>query len=278
MEVPLAAERPLPGGQVVERDEILPSEEITQGTQPLKDNLMPQETEEALKNPFDEEPAFEEISVAPAAAASSPPLEYEKDPLARPAAASAGGGIKDASDEFHERFLEIANEDTSEDLLKPSLNAPLADSDDAQFPGDLKEETPPAAEEKFTLEFEKTDLGSPAQTLYAGSDIMAGFKAAAKSEKPKGAEPPAEKARPETLSPQDELAKLAGPPKKEPKAEAKASAQPPPPDKFEMTGKLEEKLGMTIRELLWEIVPPMAEKIIKEEIDKIKAELNDNSL
>ena len=45
-----------------------------------------------------------------------------------------------------------------------------------------------------------------------------------------------------------------------------------------MTGKLEEKLSLTIRELLWEIVPPMAEKIIKEEIDKIKAELNNNSL
>ncbi len=187
--------------------------------------------------------------------------------------APPAGGSKDASDEFHERFLEIANEDTSEDLLKPSLDAPLAESDDAQFPGDLKEEPAPAAEEKFTLEFEKTDLGSPAQTLYAGSDIMAGFKAAAA--KP---EKPAEKARPESLSPQDELAKLAGPPRKEPKSEAKAGAEPPSPDKFAMTAKLEEKLGMTIRELLWEIVPPMAEKIIKDEIDKIKAELNDNSL
>ena len=62
--------RPLPRNQVLERDEILPSEEITQGTQPLKDNLMPQETEEAIKNPFEEEPAFEEINVAPPAAAT----------------------------------------------------------------------------------------------------------------------------------------------------------------------------------------------------------------
>ena len=209
----------------MERDEILPSEEITQGTQPLKDNLMPQETEETLKNPFDEEPAFEEISVAPPAAASAPPLEYEKDPLAGPAAPPAGGS-KDASDEFHERFLEIANEDTSEDLLKPSLDGGAgAKATTLQFPVDLKEEKPPAGEEKFTLEFEKTDLGSPAQTLYAGSDIMAGFKAAGvKPEKPKGAEPAVEKARPDSLSPQDELAKLAGPPKKEPKAEAKADA------------------------------------------------------
>jgi DNA-binding response OmpR family regulator len=270
MDAPPAAERPLPGGPAVERDEILPSEEITQGTQPLKDNLMPQESEEALKNPFEEEPAFEEISVAAPAAAGSSPLEYEKDPLSGVPTAPAGGA-KDASDEFHERFLEIANEDTSEDLLKPSLEAPLAESDDLHFPADLTDEKPPAAEEKFSLEFEKTDMGSPAQTLFAGSDIMAGFKAAA-------AKPAAEKARVETLSPQDELAKLAGPPKKEPKAEARGGAGQPPPEKFEMNGKLEEKLSQTIRELLWEIVPPMAEKIIKEEIDKIKSELNNNSL
>jgi len=276
MDVPPAAERPLHGNQGLERDEILPSEEITQGTQLLKDNLMPQETEEALKNPFEEEPAFEEISMAPPAAAGSSPLEYEKDPLSGPANA---GGSRDVSDEFHERFLEIANEDTSEDLLKPSLEAPLSDNDDLRFPADLKDEEPPAADEKITLEFEKTDMGGPAQTLFAGSDIMADFMAAgSKPEKPKGLETPVEKIRPESLSLQDELAKLANPPKKEPKVETKAAAGPPEPGKFELTGKVEEKLSQTIRELLWEIVPPMAEKIIKEEIDKIKSELNNNSL
>ena len=43
-----------------------------------------------------------------------------------------------------------------------------------------------------------------------------------------------------------------------------------------MNGKLEERLNQTIKELLWEIVPPLAEKIIKEEIDKIKSELNES--
>jgi DNA-binding response OmpR family regulator len=287
MEAPLAAERPLPGSQGLERDEILPSEEITQGTQPLKDNLIPQETEEALKNPFEEEPAFEEINMASAAAAGSVPLDYEKDPLFRPPAA---GQVKDASDEFHERFLEIANEDTSEDLLKPSLGAPpLAASDNLQFPASLKNEKLPDSEDKFSLEFEKTDMGSPAQTLYAGADSMADFMTAGpKPEKAKDGVPPAskivekerplEKARLESLSLQDELAKLAVTPKKEPKVEAKADPGQPQPEKFELTGKLEEKLSLTIKELLWEIVPPMAEKIIKEEIDKIKSELNKDSL
>ena len=276
MDVPAAAERPFRANQAPERDEILPSEEITQGTQPLKDNLMPQETEEALKNPFEEEPAFEEISVTPSADASSPPLEYALDPLSGPPAAA--GGAKDASDEFHERFMEIANEDTSEDLLKPSLDAPLSPGDDLQFPADPGDEKAPAAEESFSLEFEKTDMGNPAQTLHAGSDIMADLLAAPKPEKAKGLDAPLEKARPESLSPQDELAKLAGPPKREPKPEVKSGSLAPEPGKFEMNGKLEEKLSLTIRELLWEIVPPMAEKIIKEEIEKIKSELNDNSL
>ena len=77
MDAPPSLERPAAAGPVLERDEILPSEEITQGTQPLKDNLMPQESEETIRNPFEEEPAFEEINMAPPAAATAAPLEYE---------------------------------------------------------------------------------------------------------------------------------------------------------------------------------------------------------
>jgi len=72
------------------------------------------------------------------------------------------------------------------------------------------------------------------------------------------------------------LEKLAGPPKKETKNEPPAPARAP--EKLELTGKLEEKLSLTIKELLWEIVPPLAEKIIKEEIDKIKSELSNSGL
>jgi DNA-binding response OmpR family regulator len=43
--------------------------------------------------------------------------------------------------------------------------------------------------------------------------------------------------------------------------------------KEELQDKIEDKLSKSIQELLWEIVPPMAEKIIKEEIEKIKLEV-----
>jgi CheY-like chemotaxis protein len=273
MDAPPPAGRPAASTPVMERDEILPSEEITQGTQPLKDNLMPQDAEDAIKNPFEEEPAFEEISMAPPAAVRAAAMEYELEP---PLAASAAPAARDVSDEFHDRFLEIANEDTSEDLLKSSMDAPLlTEADDLQFPIDLKEEAPGAAE-KLSLEFEKTDLGSPAKTMFAGPADRLGMvpppnKIADKERLP-------EKTRPETRSPQDELARLSGQTKREAKVAPPPAVVPPVAEKFELTGKLEDKLNQTIKELLWEIVPPLAEKIIKEEIDKIKSELSDSGL
>ncbi len=283
IEVPPVFDRQAARNHPLEREEVQPSEEITQGTQPAKDILMPQETEEPLKNPFEEEPSFEEINMAPREEERPIPLEYEKEP---PSASPAPTGPKDASDEFHERFLEIATEDTSEDLLKSSLEMPpLADSDDLQFPPDQKVDKAPAAEEKFSLEFEKTDMGSPAQTIYAGPGKVDFMTPGPKPEKGKGLDAlenkvlekdrTSEKVRTEVFSPQDELAKLAVKPKKEARVE---SPPPPAPEKIELTGKLEEKLSQTIKELLWEIVPPMAEKIIKDEIDKIKSDLSNNSL
>ncbi len=285
MDVPPVLDRQAARSQALEREEILPSEEITQGTQPVKDSLMPQETEEPLKNPFEEEPPFEEINMAPQQEAKPASLEYEKEP---PSVSVAVPGAKDASDEFHERFLEIANEDTSEDFLKSSpLEAPaLLESDDQRFPPDQIAEIPLVAEEKFSLDFEKTDMGGPAQTMYAGPGVIDLLAAGPKPQKGKGLDAMAEKApdkersgekiRPEALSPQDELAKLAGMAKKEARAEPHPVT--PAPETLELSGKLEEKLGQTIKELLWEIVPPMAEKIIKEEIDKIKSDLSSDSL
>lgn len=40
-----------------------------------------------------------------------------------------------------------------------------------------------------------------------------------------------------------------------------------------MIGLIEDKLTVAIKELLWEIIPPLAEKIITEEIDRIKTDL-----
>lgn len=263
MEAPPAFERPAAAASP-ERDEILPSEEITQ-TQPAKDNLMPQEAEEPLKNPFDEEPPFEEIRSAPPASEPASPLEYELEPPAPAAAAAVASAPRDASDEFHDRFLEMASEDAEDDLLKPPLEMPAAD--------------------KLSLEFEQTDLGAPASTVFAGpvgrpaGDL---FPQSPVGEMEINLDLPADKTqekdrhRGDVLSPQDELARLSHLTKRESRPEP--PAKPPAPERFEMTDKLESRLNQSIRELLWEIVPPLAEKIIKEEIDKIKSELDDSGL
>jgi hypothetical protein len=39
-------------------------------------------------------------------------------------------------------------------------------------------------------------------------------------------------------------------------------------------GKVEDKLAAAVKEMLWEIMPPLAEKIIKEEIEKIKTDVS----
>jgi len=291
MEVPPVG-RPAARNQAPERDEVLPSEEITQGTQPSKDNLLPQETEETIKNPFEEEPAFEEINATAPASAGPVVPEFDTKSELRPP--QAGSGPKDASDEFHERFLEIANEDTSEDLLKSSLeSSQLPDSDDLQFPADQKEDKLMASGEKLALELENSDLHSPAKTMFAGPNSSIDIAPPGpKVEKGKGAEffadkvfekePVVKKTHADVRSPQAELEKLVSIPKKEMKAQLKVEpaikAESPMAEKLELTGKLEEKLSLTIKELLWEIVPPLAEKIIKEEIDKIKSELSNSGL
>ena len=251
-----------------ERDEIQPSEEITQGTQPLRDNLMLQESEEPFRNPFEEEPVFEEIHTS-SATESLHSLELEQGP-------PAAGEPRDASDEFHDRFLEIANEDTSEDILKTPLETlSPADASEQQFPAAMKDETPQKVEEKLSLEFEESGMSGDTLDFFASKKKESPSKdLELLEEKIVKKEPVLDKARPETLSPQDELALLTVKPKKETRTEPLATN----PEKFGLTDKLEDKLSQTVKELLWEIVPPLAEKIIKEEIEKIKSDLNDSGL
>lgn len=42
----------------------------------------------------------------------------------------------------------------------------------------------------------------------------------------------------------------------------------------QVLSKVEDKLATAVKEMLWEIVPPLAEKIIKEEIEKIKTDVS----
>lgn len=287
LEAPAPVGNTVPQNQVLERDEILPSEEITQGTQPSKDTLLAPENEETIQNPFNEEPLAEDVKLLPEELIAPMVPKSENGPVVQnPPAESV---ISDISDEFHERFQKVVNEDTSETLFKSSLEAPrMAESEDLKFTIDREDEIF-AAEEKIVGDtLTKIDADAPAETMFSEKDEIFDFESAnQKQDKDKDSEVLLEKIfdeelfvqkiRPEVISPEAELEKLSQTPQKEIKIEPQVEYGLSLQEKMDLTGKMEDKLTLTIKELLWEIVPSLAEKIIKEEIDKIKSEANDTN-
>ncbi|MCK4763354.1 MAG: response regulator [Candidatus Aminicenantes bacterium] len=67
-----------------------------------------------------------------------------------------------------------------------------------------------------------------------------------------------------------------------PRQEAAAGGQEedltgiPAVQKEQIMHKVEDKLAIAIKEILWDVVPPMAEKIIKNEIEKLKTEVDES--
>jgi DNA-binding response OmpR family regulator len=285
MGAPMAAGRTAPTAQVLERDEILPSEEITQGTQPAKDTLLPPESEEPIQNPFNEEPLTDELKLPPDELITPMILKPENGAVA--AAAPAENLLGDISDEFHERFQKTVKEDTSEDLVKPSLETTrMADRKDLHFPLDRIDEDFAAGSGNGAGTLTEFDADIPRKTMYSEKDEIFDFgPSSQKQNREKGPETRVEKLfaeelfiqkiRPEVISPEAELEKLSQAPHKEIKSEPQAEGGLSAKEKMDLTGKLQDKLTVTIKELIWEIVPSLAEKIIKEEIDKIKSEVND---
>jgi DNA-binding response OmpR family regulator len=82
-------------------------------------------------------------------------------------------------------------------------------------------------------------------------------------------EKPSKKIEPEIPPVEEkiEFAEQLGPVKKE----------MPSVQKEEVLNRIEDKLSAAIKEMLWEIVPPLAEKIITKEIEEIKAEVSKSS-
>ncbi|MCX6557546.1 MAG: response regulator [Candidatus Aminicenantes bacterium] len=289
LNVPAGAGGSGPQNQVPERDEILPSEEITQGTQPAKDALQPLEAEDSIQNPFKEEPLAEEAKFPTDDKSAPLTARPEKTPVAP--GAPAESMFRDISDEFHERFQKATAEDTSDAPVKASLEATrMADRKDFKFSIERDDELLSTGKKDAAGPLTDFVGGAPKKTMYTEKDEIFDFgPSSQKQGKEKGAEGRVEKLsaeelfvqkiRPEAISPEAELKKLAQAPPREREREAKSEPRPDAGltvgEKLDLTGKLEDKLTLTIKELIWEIVPSLAEKIIKEEIDKIKAEAND---
>lgn len=270
-----------PQTPLLERDEILPSEEITQGTQPLKDTLQAPDNEEVIQNPFSEEPLSENLKLPDEELIPTAAPNLQNGPaLNNPLAESV---THDISDEFHERFKKVGNEDSSESMLKSSLEATrMVDRQDSKFALDLDDEAFIAQENKISATLTGSKADAPVKAMFSEKDEMFDFahpdpmqnKNKGSAEKLFDEELFVQKVRPEVKSPEAELEKLSHVPKQETKIGLQTEGELSAKEKIDLTGKLEDKLTLTIKELIWEIVPHLAEKIIKEEIDKIKSEAN----
>jgi CheY-like chemotaxis protein len=266
------------GARSPERDDVQPSEEITQGTQSMKDTLAP-EIEESFDNPFAEDAMSNgsklRVDAPPAVAIppQMPEIEFGKaDPEL------------DESFGVGDKFPEFTNEeDTSEAAKKVALDLANFSEKDEEFPGDITDGSSDPL--KPAGAFLQDDLAGESRetataTVIAKADDLFGappekeFVQESHDDYLHHAEPTPSGDEVKPPLEQDIGDFFAPPPAPpEPRPIVEMPADLSLKEKSEMIGVIEDKLTVAVKELLWEIIPPLAEKIIKEEIDKIKSEL-----
>jgi len=273
-----------------DRDEVQPSEEITQGTQPVPDQLAPLAVEEEFANPFAElsesGPKGEELPLdfakpaeEPAPVLDIPPVPAE-EPKEEPLLEVGFG-----------QFDSLANEDTSEMGESPTIDASMVpDAEGEQFPDDFLAAPPPPVEAE-PVRVENEFAPPPPQpsdfdSFEFGTSPAPEVESAPVVEEPRvEIAPPsfletveaAEAAEPVAAPAVEEEVIIPEPPPAPPAPPAPVAPEPglriPELSKEEVLAHLEKKFDFQIQEILWEILPPMAERILKGEIEKIKAEL-----
>ena len=267
------------------RDDVLPSEEITQGAQPERDDTLRPDTAEDMANPFQEDAkesnidellereiererqahedppemgtpqaeAFDFEPVGPTeipgdkAEAGEPQIpELVESATGMPPSLQetpADGATPDtlSEEELAQAFAEAAEPRQADDIFAP--------------PAEAGEETPPPIPES-PPEIEIPSPKEPEISIPAppGEDteterIMADLDASARETEPPAPSPP--------------------PPTPEPRTDSTGEIVDPEA----LVNRMEDKLSVAIKEILWEVVPPLAEKIIKQEIQRLESEI-----
>ena len=333
----------------VPREEVQPSEEVTQMAHGEKDDqLKPAFDEDDISNPFMDEAA------APLPAAQAPPTPIQAEPaeVPIPEPVQAETEPVEAPDEEPTSFiqntmpedeLKTATEgvqeetpSTEDELDVPSVEEPVAGDLEDLIPDSPQVEEMPSLDEQPATKEEALEIIPDAPlTPQPPTDISA----------EPASEPSLldEEPVPETIEPepvegemqmedQDTDSDLSGKieiPEEEPQIELEIdqeTSQPEPPletqpeivepeppaepdiaeegpqeiekptvetttiesetasegismiTKDEMLHKVEDKLTVAIKEVLWEVIPPLAEKIINEEIERIKSKIDQEAV
>lgn len=275
-------------GDDVPREDVLPSEEKTQGSQFEKEDNLSFENIEEIENPFkDEKPSSEtgEDSLSEEERKVKEHIKEQEKELEIGSLTQEEINIKQIIEKQKtEPGIDPTPKETKEDTAE-HIEDTLAEKDDSSPPEpptieiDDQRDTIAPPDLPSGIEMEERTTPTPSETT---ADLLT-IK-----------EPPKEPAQQEpmeislepkqTTEDKDMKIEFAAPP--EPAAPSPIEApEPTPPtatdkadviEKEVLIDKVEDTLTVAVKEILWEIIPPLAEKIIKEEIHTIKNKI-DNS-
>jgi len=299
------------------RDDVMPSEEITQGAQPERDDSLTPDSAEDMVNPFQEDSRESDIDEL---------LEREIERERQSRRGETDMGTRQAEAFRFETpqppeppSLEItAPEDQAPDIPEPTtpppdmpaVSEPVQESstqdtlsedelaqafaeapeprqrDDIFAPPttEASEETPPPIPEPESevetepappLEVEHTfhpAQEEPVAPVGEDTDAEKILKSLENMEDEPAAPPVAQPLQHREVTP-EELQLEEPPPIPAIENELQVESKPEEIDPQQLVHRMEDKLSVAVKEILWEVVPPLAEKIIKEEIHRLESEL-----
>ena len=297
------------------KEEVLPSEEITQGAQPERDELRP-ETGDEMANPFAEDSRESNIdqllereiarerqaredaaiqppitegftfeSQLPDSDSDMPPFQVDLDvPPASPEPSEEipptptepEKGIPDtlSEEELAQAFAEPQEAKQQDEIFTPSEPP---STEEEQPPPIPETRIPSKAETPYVIESTSLEPEpGEREPLHEDTEAERSFDSFKETPEPIQEELPSVglETEEEHFDIPAESAPAATPNLNDPIPVAVPGDREEIPNKEELVRKMEDKLSTAVKEILWEVVPPLAEKIIKEEIERLEAEID----
>jgi hypothetical protein len=249
----------------IPREDVMPSEEKTQGSPPPEKDSLKFDNIEEIENPFKDEKSLEledeELEVKKNIQDQESELDIAsltQEEINIKKIMSNRGGLPQKDSLRIEKESETEDGDTSdrfEDSLKETPENEL-DINADQFAAETDEPTEKERTDEIKMDemedeiesIEKEEISEEKPELDLDLDIE------------------------ETEPIKQEVKKQAEKVLDEPVVKEEIDIQ-----KEEIISKVEDTLTVAVKEILWEIVPPLAEKIIKDEIKKIKSEIDSSA-
>jgi len=247
------------------KEEIQPSEEITVGSQPSADNLAPEGdveqnpfSEESIAPPTEEQLAIEE-TIQPEESEEKSQLESEENFAQISMEETSESSESSQLDLFQKEELEIEKSDVFSEI---ELKEPAPIEEKVDVPVEETKTSPEVAdffaEENSQQEVEPAPTFEPMERVIS-TEVEKADTASQISKKILSEEAIAA-----------EISRLSPEIKPHPHLAEKTDFNLA--DKEELLKKVEDRLTLAIKEILWEIIPALAEKIIRQEIEAIKKE------